>query len=455
MDPTNFPLEDGFEVLHQNGVHEQQLFDSEKDGVDSLVSNGNFENFDDSLSMEGTKEGSNGKIEGNNVNASKEEGVEIVDETDKSRMCKGLVKNKNAKLPSPKGVHTSSVRNSKDGKDKEATAAATSVSNGTSTLDSHLRQPIKNKAVIDKQTRLSKHPGKSDAASSEAPTEKTRPRLVKKEPLDNIPGKAESSSPTSEDAKPRRVGTMPTYGFSFKCNERAERRKEFYSKLEERIHAKEVEESNLQAKTKESQEAEIKRLRKKLAFKATPMPSFYQEPPPSRVELKKMPTTRAKSPKLGRKKSSTSSEPEGHTNSSILQCRLSLDEKVSQNNTIKGISPVHTKKPQRRSLPPRLTPEKISSSNPATVRTLSKAADDEKTSLSSVTTEVTTLSIATREEKVEAAAIEENNALSDETSETPSLNIDPSEVESHMNGDIVIEEKPQRTLVQEPIAAEY
>lgn len=446
MDPSDFSLEDGFQVLHQNGVHEQQLFDSEKDGVDSLVSNGDFENFDDSLSMEGTKEGSNGKIEGNNVNVSKEEGVEIVDETDKSRMRKGPVKNKNSKLPSPKGVHTNSVRNSKDGKDKEATAATTSVSNGTST---------KNKAVIDKQTRLSKHPGKSDAASSEAPTEKTRPRSVKKEPLDNIPGKAESSSPTSEDAKPRRVGTMPTYGFSFKCNERAERRKEFYSKLEERIHAKEVEESNLQAKTKESQEAEIKRLRKKLAFKATPMPSFYQEPPPSRVELKKMPTTRAKSPKLGRKKSSTSSEPEGHTNSSILQCRLSLDEKVSQNNTIKGISPVHTKKPQRRSLPPRLTPEKISSSNPATARTSSKAANDEKTSLSSVTTEVTTLSIATREEKVEAAAIEENNAFSDETSETPSLNIDPGEVESHVNGDIVIEDKPQRTLVQEPIAAEY
>ncbi|KAH9602600.1 hypothetical protein KSS87_008342 [Heliosperma pusillum] len=95
------------------------------------------------------------------------------------------------------------------------------------------------------------------------------------------------------------VPVAPTFSIS----DRLEKRKEYYAKLEEKRKALEAEKREYEARTKEEEEAALKQMRKNMKIKANPVPSFYYEKPPPKRELKKIPTTRAVSPKFGRRKS--------------------------------------------------------------------------------------------------------------------------------------------------------
>jgi len=379
-------------MSHENGVHEQHSAPEEgvilekmngvpASGSEIVVPNGNPETVD-KLEDDGIIDPSIIAVpdrpiahaETNGLTASKELGVKKRDLSKGPKSQKGQSNAKNDKPSSPKCESTTGVKKSKDGKDAEKTSA---LPNGSSATNSRPKEPLshvtKSRSSNGKEAtgtnskpvpakayvRVPQQSINSDAAPlsvnvthSEGLLEKTKLKPLKKGPPSSAEGSIESTpSPTASDGMPRRVGTLPAYSFSFKCNERAEKRKEFYCKLEEKIHAKEVEKSNLQAKTKETQEAELRVLRKSLTFKATPMPTFYQEPPPPKPELKKIPTTRAKSPKFGRKKDSPTSDIEGNTSHNLRPVRLSLGEKLSENNNTTKGTPTHLKKPQRKSLP--------------------------------------------------------------------------------------------------------
>ncbi|KAG5590940.1 hypothetical protein H5410_041454, partial [Solanum commersonii] len=193
---------------------------------------------------------------------------------------------KNSKQPQApgKGKNTASIGVKKT-KDRKDASAGSVVSNGSLASQQRSKQTsslgVKSKSFNDRKTAdnnlkpvvaqinvsHAKQSGQPDATSpspnADGLKEKTNPISLKKTAPKKADGNAESPLSPAADAKSRKVGALPTYNMSFKCDERAEKRRE------------------------ETQEAEIKMLRKSLKFKATPMPSFYQEPPPPQVELKK------------------------------------------------------------------------------------------------------------------------------------------------------------------------
>ncbi|KAE8674407.1 Detected protein of unknown function [Hibiscus syriacus] len=206
---------------------------------------------------------------------------------------------------------------------------------------------------------------------------KSKLKPLKKGPPNKAEGDSELS-PMAADDKAHKINTLPNYGFSFKCGEWAEKRKEFDNKLEEKIHAMKVERATCRPK------AEIKVFRKTLNFKATPLASFYQEPSPPKLELKKILTTRDKSPKLGRRKSSTTSDIDSNNNNFHKSGRLSLDE-----NTFQKISAETTLSSARNEDPKASYQEKATKSEATTEGkiTSTKETNEENTTSSGLTNE--------------------------------------------------------------------
>lgn len=395
-------LENG--SIDENGGHEQLPINGTVRSTSNIEES--IENFEGMLQLNGNSAGQEADTsmlsdQSNSLAASKEPEVKGMNEPKGSTFRKDIATSKNGKHLGPKKASGTQVKGLKEGNMPRSTSSQVKQSknsNGQSAIE--------------------------DVAELQGLVVKIKPNKGKKVE----PNKAEGVG----DGKPQRSGMLPSYGFSFKCNERAEKRREYFSKLEEKIHAKEMEKSDLQAKTKEQQEAEIKMLRKSLKFKATPMPSFYQEPPP-KPELKKKPTTRAKSPKFARK-DLLSGDSEENSGRNFRLSRLSVDEKLMQNNSAKGPSTTQLKKPIRKSLP----------------KLPSQKTDMKSEKNAAATQKIIPLGKTDKLASQETTASDNSNASALQNDAEPAA--DPSLIQPNMDD---APEDKDNVLVQDSVAPEY
>ncbi|XP_019096138.1 PREDICTED: protein WVD2-like 3 isoform X6 [Camelina sativa] len=164
-----------------------------------------------------------------------------------------------------------------------------------------------------------------------------KPLQPKNKKLSDEEDSCSVDSYATSGAKSAKSRNIVTAAPSFRSTERAEKRKEFYTKLEEKHQAMEAEKTQSEARNKEESEAALRKLRKSLRFKANPMPNFYHEGPPPKVELKKVthkpPPTRAKSPKLGRRNTKEGNRAKGSSRRHETRKTLAISKEDHDDET--------------------------------------------------------------------------------------------------------------------------
>nr|XP_010930019.1 protein WVD2-like 7 isoform X1 [Elaeis guineensis] len=93
--------------------------------------------------------------------------------------------------------------------------------------------------------------------------------------------------PKSSSIKGHRQCSPLASSFSFKTQQRAEKRKELFHNLEDKFDKKGAKKLQLQETSKEKAESESRKLRQSLCFKARPLPEFYRNIEPPKIEKRK------------------------------------------------------------------------------------------------------------------------------------------------------------------------